>query len=349
VGAETPQPGDVIDGRFEVGAIIGAGSFGIVFRARDRDSGDAVAIKMLRPNAFSMPDLVERFGREADICEQLTHPNTVRLLHFGEVPQGAGAPGVPYMVLDLVRGLPLGGLLDLRGRVNLDEAVHVLGHVLDSLQEAHMLGILHRDLKPNNILLVAPPQRQREPGPGSSLFERLGLPGPGDPLWQDVTALDVKVVDFGLGKVLEVGGRRVKQLTQVGVAAGTAEYMSPEQIRCLPDIDHRADLYGVAMLIHRLLAGSPTYSGETVLDVAGKHLKGDLPALPAPYDQHGVAAVFARAGHKDRDQRYGSAAEMAWALRRLVDPALGDAPPPFEVPPEVDRRRKGFFSRLFGR
>jgi len=338
-----------VDDRFSVGPTIGAGAFGIVYRAEDDKPGNGprlVALKTLRAKAFGMPDLVERFAREAEICESLVHPNIAQLITYGTVDMGR-QKDVPYMVMELIRGLPLGGLVSLRGRLSVDETAHILSHVLDGLHAAHMKGILHRDLKPNNILIAAPKHALREPGEGKDLFDRLGVPGSEDAVWNDLSQLDVKVVDFGLGKMLETGGKRVKRLTRAGVAAGTAEYMSPEQVRAVEDIDHRADIYGVAMLIHRLLTGRSPYEGKTLFEVAKMQVMEPLPPLPDDLHGHPIAAVYQKAGTKDREGRYQSAPEMAYHLRKAANPGADIPKPKFEKPPPV--KKKGFLSRLLRR
>ncbi len=341
--------GSLVDGRFAVGPTIGAGSFGIVYRAEDNRPGDGarfVALKTLRPEAFGIPDLVERFAREADISASLVHPNIVTLVTHGTVEMSQRP--VPYMAMELIRGLPLGGVISLRGRLSIPETTHILSSVLEGLQVAHMQGIVHRDLKPNNILMAAPEDMLSEPGEGADLFKRLGVPSADQEVWRDLVPLNVKVVDFGLGKMLETGGKRVKRLTRAGVAAGTAEYMSPEQVRAVDDVDHRADIYGVAMLIYRLLSGRSAFAGKNPVEVAKMQLFDALPPLPGALADHRIAQVYAKAGSKERDERYDTALEMAYELRRAVDPEAFADRPDFDKPPKV-RPQRGWLSRLFRR
>ncbi len=304
-----------------------------------------VALKMLTPEAFGDSELVARFEREAEICSVLTHPNTVRLIHFGHIEQARRAPDIPYMAMEMVRGLPLGGLVKLRKRLQVEETSHVVAKLLDSLHDAHMNGIVHRDLKPNNILIEAPSDSWTEPKEGKDLFSRLGIPNSKSPIWQDLSQLTVKVVDFGLGKLLEIGDRQVRRLTRAGVGAGTAEYMSPEQVRGESDIDHRADIYGVAMLIYRLVTGEACFDGSSTYDLAIKHLSHAPPALPGELVDHPLNLIFTKASAKDREDRYATVEEMAWELRKAVDEdylavqallASGmAATPDFEAPPEA--------------
>ncbi len=319
---------------------IASGAFGVVFYATDREDGDAdVALKTVRPEVFSRPKLVERFLQEIAICQRLRHPHTARVRASGRHLVGPRGPELPYLVLDLVRGLPLGVVVDKRGPLDDQEAVHVLGALLASLAEAHGLGIVHRDLKPNNILIEARESRVGELGAGDTVAERLGVPGPLDRTWADVTDHGVKVVDFGLGKIIAGSGRRSKALTTLGKAAGTPHYMSPEQVRGGRDVGYRADLYGVGMLLYRVLAARPAFRGS-IGEIALSQLRDPPPPLPEPWTDHPLSEVYERATQKAPEDRYSSANEMGWALRCAVDPALASAPAPaFEPPPPPEGPR----------
>jgi len=329
--------------RFVLRAKVGGGSFGFVYSAHDVETNRAVAVKLLRNHAIDTPELVARFEREATICAELRGPHTARFHEFGTAQRPGMRRPVPFIVFDLVRGASLARVLSHRRRLTVEETVHILVQVLDSLEEAHQLGILHRDLKPDNVMLVPPARCMGEPADHGDVHDVLGIPPIDNPVWQDLTQAWVRVVDFGLGKMLEVDGRKVKPLTKAGMAAGTANYMSPEQLKSV-NLDFRADIYGVAMLMHRMLTGHETYHGKTVGEVAMQQLTAPLPPLPGPLANHPIGTVFAKAGAKDREQRYVSAAEMAHALRCVVDPALAAAAPPtFTRPPEV---RESTFSAL---
>lgn len=347
-----PKAGSTVDERYWIHSVIGAGAFGVVFRARDETNGEKVALKTLLPEATQMPDLVQRFSREARICEQLQNSHTARMLGHGELPAPSPrAQGVPYMVFELVRGLPLGRVLVQRGeRFELHEVIHICIAVLESLTEAHGLGIIHRDIKPDNVMALAPEKTWGNPHDLSTLSGRLGIPPVHHGIWKDLSKLHIKVVDFGLGKILQTGNRKIAPLTRVGVAAGTAHYMSPEQVETANDIDYRSDIYAVAMLLYRLLVGSTPYEGKTAAEVALAHVAEPPVPLPEPWASQPIQNVYLQAAAKRREDRFYSADEMIWALRCVQDPSLIDQDPPdFQTPPEVLPHQRGFFARLFGR
>ena len=343
--------GFLFDGRYTIISKIGGGSFGMVYAAYDSGGRREVAVKVLRKKALNTPDLVARFEREAEICGELSSPHTARLHGFHLAKRTPVHPRMPYMVFDLVRGLPLGTILRERRTVRVSEAAHILIGVLESLDEAHHCGIVHRDMKPDNILCVPPANSFVRPAATGSLTELLGVPALTDPVWMDLETSWIRVVDFGLGKLLPIEDRDVKPLTQAGMAAGTANYMAPEQLRA-ESIDYRADIYGIAMLLHRLITGRETYYGHSIAEVAMAHLSKPLPELPAPLDSSPIAAIFAKGGKKDPDERYATAAEMAHDLRLLLDPTLAElVAPTFERPPEVrtDSGISKALRRLVGR
>lgn len=339
----------LIEDRFKTYHPIGMGSFAGVFWGRDQTSGEHVALKMLKPQAAEVKDLVDRFCREAEIGSLVQHPNAVKFLHFGwyQPPKGSERP---YIALELVRGLPLDELLNHRPGITPNEVAYILASVLDALHAAHMVGVVHRDLKPANVIVQAAPERLLRPNPKGDVAARLGVPGLGDPHWNDLMPLDVKVLDFGLGKLLEVNDRRVAKLTQAGMLAGTAHYMSPEQVKGSADLNHRADIYGAAVLIHRLITGRPPFTSESVAEIARDHLMTPLPDLPDPWCNHRIAAIYHRGGAKKPEDRYQTAAEMAWEFKTIYDESLMFATPPkFETPPPVVKPDKGGFSRWLRR
>lgn len=344
--AQILEIGTVVDQRFEILGTISSGNFGVVYRVLDRTQGTEAALKVLHRTALNIPNHVARFEREARLGKELDHPNIVPHLTSGRLDEALG--GGPYLILALIRGLPLGDLIDARGHLSAAEAVHILGHVLDALDAVHRLGAIHRDLKPDNILLAAAPEHLVPIDAAGSIAGRVGVPEAHTGAWRDLTRCPVTLLDFGLGKFLATEDRDEVMLTAEGMAAGTLYYMSPEQVRARPDVDYRADLYGAAMLLFRMLDGDPPYASNVMLEVADGHLNQAPPALPDDLNLGLLGGVYRKAAAKKRDYRYASAAEMAWALRAANDPVLAAKPPPvFKPPPPL--KPMGLWSRLFGR
>ncbi len=332
-----PIPGSLFADRYLIQSPIGAGAFGAVYSAVDTSDSRVIALKVMKPEAAADDEQVARFRREAEICGLLTHANIVEMV---AADQNASTP---YIAFELVSGAPLGQLVTFRGRLRTAEVVNVLGQVLDALEYAHRLGVVHRDLKPDNILIVVPESQRVPIRHDRTGRERLGLPSPRHPLWQDLSRLQVKVIDFGLGKLQPFARVKSKRLTRAGHFAGTPEYMSPEQIRSSHDIDHRSDIYGCAMLMYRMLSGVAPYRGGTPLARAQRQLAEAIPELPD--GQPELRSVYQRAGGKKANTRYGSAAQMAWALRGTIDEAVRAAPEP-EAADLLKLAKRGFFRRL---
>jgi serine/threonine-protein kinase len=269
------KPGDVLVARYHVDQRIARGAVADVFRARDARGDRSVAIKVLRGAADPAGVEYRRFQREALLLEQLDHPNVARTLDHGISEQGA-----PFIVLELVQGPNLATQLADRGAAGLPATFHVTRQVLLALQTAHALGIIHRDIKPQNILL----------GEG----------------WQ------VKLVDFGLAKTFGPLWQAAR-LTEQGMAVGTPRYMAPEQVRGL-EVDGRVDLYPLGLVMAEMLSGQPLVAGERAAEILPRHVSPQPHVLPQAVTKSPLAAVVARAVAKAPEQRYRSAAEMRAAL-----------------------------------
>ena len=177
-------PGTVIAERYEVRGLISSGNFGMVYRVYDRTAGEDVALKRLHASAQAVPEQLARFEREAKLGSRLDHPNIVPHLASGVLETVHG--GGPYLILALVRGLPLGDLIDTRRRLRVEESVHILAHVLDALDAVHREGAIHRDLKPDNILLASPAHARGDFDMAGSIAARVGVPEP------EVTHMELK-------------------------------------------------------------------------------------------------------------------------------------------------------------
>jgi len=238
-------PGSVIDETYEVDAKIGAGAMGEVYAARHIKLGKRVAIKVIGRRLSEDDAAIERFAMEARTLAQIQHPAIVAVEHVGEL-----ADGRAYFVMEFLRGETLFERLQ-RGRVPLPEALHVLDQIARGLDAAHGEGVTHRDLKPENVFLVH-------------------LPGE-PPI--------IKLVDFGLSKLMAGHVDQRAERTQSGVAIGTPLYMSPEQMRG-PDVDHRTDIYALGCVAYEMLLGVPPFPhAKTAPELYAAHLH-EVPPLP---------------------------------------------------------------------
>jgi serine/threonine-protein kinase len=266
-----PFVGKVIDGRYEIQARIGEGGMGVVYKARQTSIDRVIAIKMLNAQMAADPTWVQRFYNEAKACSRLQHPNTIRMFDFGQ----SAADGRLFMTMEFLDGVSLREALS-KGPIAPGRVVKILIQCCASLAEAHSIGIIHRDIKPDNVFL-------------------LNMAGSPD---------FVKLLDFSVAKLLE--GDRMK--TQAGVVFGTPQYMSPEQGRGLP-LDARSDLYALGILAFEMLTGNVPFNDENPMTVIQMHLQAGVPPLPqsVPYS---VQQIVRRALEKDPSRRYQSAGEM---------------------------------------
>lgn len=291
--------GRVLDGKYEIVAPLGSGGMGTVYRARRIHIGDEVAIKVLHPRLTNDEKLVERFRREARAAAQLHHPNVVTIHDYGEA---RGPGGFAYIVMELVRGESLRDILKREGRLETARAVSLMRDVCAGVGAAHRRSIVHRDIKPDNII-VTPPDEDREHE-------------------------TVKVVDFGIAKLRDLAAEG-STLTEAGMMVGTLFYMSPEQCKGEP-LDSRADVYSLGAMLHEMLAGTPPFTASNITSMIFKHVGEPPPPLPEdlPIPQ-ALRATVLRALSKEPDARPRDASEFA----REVQSALNSAPAPGATPP----------------
>jgi eukaryotic-like serine/threonine-protein kinase len=303
--------GVTIDGRYRLEERIAAGGMGVVYRASRLGLAKPVAIKFLHRSQATLANRRQRFEREAAAMSRLSHPNLVSVIDYGEYEDS------PYLVMDYHQGESLRQLLD-RGPLAPSRAVHLARQLLAGLDSAHASGVVHRDLKPQNVLLV-------------------GKPG------EDL----VKVLDFGVAKLLEGDSNGPSELSvMAGSLLGTAEYMAPEQVRC-EAIDPRTDVYAVGVLLFEMLTGRRPFEAERDLAVLRMQVE-EAPPSPrelAPHISAPLEAAVLRALEKDRAGRWASADEFSKNLGRTPEGRGGlrlptstpTAPvPPLEPEPEPD-------------
>ena len=262
--AEPDLIGAEIDGRYRVLELIGEGGMGKVYLAEHVEIGKRVALKVLHPSYSRMPDLVERFRREARAASKIGHPNIVDVTDSGTTGDGS-----VYFVMEYLEGIELGSVIEREGALDVGRALKITGQICRALAVAHREGIIHRDLKPENIFLIT----------------------------RDGTADVVKVLDFGIAKTTEAEAQRERRLTSPGMAMGTPEYMSPEQAAGRA-ADARCDVYALGAIMYEMVTGIPPYSGDNFMEILTKKATIDPPPpsmvrseLPGPVSELVMAAM----------------------------------------------------------
>ncbi|MFZ9922063.1 MAG: protein kinase domain-containing protein [Candidatus Nanopelagicaceae bacterium] len=272
----------ILGERYELGAMIGTGGMADVYLAQDVRLNRQVAIKILRSDLARDPSFVTRFNKEALSVAALNHPGIVSVYDSGKEDSPSGA--MPYIVMEYVEGKTLRELVNKGERFALNRAVEITEGILIALQYSHKNGIIHRDIKPGNIMIT-------DNG-------------------------DVKVMDFGIARALADTGAT---MTSTWNIIGTAQYLSPEQATGT-QADARSDLYSVGCLLYELLAGRPPFTGDTPVAIAYQHVSA--PLLPITEIQESLDpalnAFFSIALAKDANERYQSANAMLKDLKKLI-------------------------------
>ncbi|MCU0658039.1 MAG: protein kinase, partial [Polyangiaceae bacterium] len=278
------QPGELIHGKYRILKQLADGGMGTIYEARHEVLGTTVALKMLHPNLAKRSNLAERFLQEARVSATLRSPHIVQVLDVEQGPQGA------ILVMELLRGETLQALLDRQTRLDLPVALDHTMQLLQGLEVAHEAGVVHRDLKPDNVFLV---------------------PGPSGPL--------LKLLDFGIAK-LKTSPEFDRGLTRPGVVMGTPEYMAPEQAFSADTVDARADIYAMGVLLFEMLSGQRPVRGEEPKAIAHKVFSGHVTALSAllPSLPMGLVSAVHRAMAPSPQGRFASVAEMRQALLPFV-------------------------------
>ncbi len=284
----------MVDGRYELLEHIGQGGFGVVFRTRDVTNENIVALKMLLPHAVSVKGVPERFQREVQLASQLTHASSVAVYDHGEYSPEPNSAGLPYLVMELLKGKTLKEHLRGVRRMTVEDTIAMLVQTLGSLAEAHDRGIVHRDIKPDNIFLC-------------------------DTYWENGQRV-VKVLDFGIAKAISGNwdDETYQKLTKTGTVAGTPDYMAPEQAVGDSDISPALDIYAIGCVAFEMITGRVPYIGKTPMETAFKHISEAVPELPEPFNEHFIGQVIYRAMSKEPSQRFMDASHMKRALEQGV-------------------------------
>ena len=295
--------GRVISGRYVIQAIVGTGGMAVVYRAFDKKKNRIVAIKVLRPEFESDEEFVRRFSREAEAASKVSHENIVNMLDVGTDGD------LRYIVMEYVDGQTLKDMIRQQGFLNPDTAIRMTIRILAAVDHAHRNGIVHRDIKPQNILVDADGH--------------------------------VKVADFGIARLKAAQTTRVDSDGQGISALGSVHYFSPEQARG-EVADEKSDLYSVGVVMYETLTGQVPFDGETSVSVALKHVH----EAPKSMREHraniskALDEVVMRALCKDATKRYQTAAEMAADLRKTITHPEGGFVKYPKAPEEIEKERE---------
>jgi serine/threonine-protein kinase len=300
-------------GNYRLDKILGRGGMGTVYCGEHVYIKKPVAVKVLHPQFARYTEAVNRFLREARAASSINHPNIVDVTDFGLL-----GDGLVYFVMEFLDGKSLEDVIEREGAVELHRAINIANQMALALEAAHDQGVIHRDLKPDNVMLLARPGRRdlvriatgdpSRPGGGMG-----GLPGPSDqPVTERERTWDfVKLLDFGIAKVL-IPDELTAETVQ-GAVFGTPEYMSPEAARG-EDVDHRADIYSLGVILFDMLTGRPPFEAQAANEVLQMqiHRPPPSPREFAPHREITEAAekVILKAMQKDADRRYQSMGEL---------------------------------------
>jgi eukaryotic-like serine/threonine-protein kinase len=271
------QIGDVPGGRYEILQLLGEGGMGAVYKATDRELDRFVALKVIRPELASDPSILARFKQELLLAHQVTHRNVIRIYDLGE------AQGVKFITMEFIEGKDLRSLIRERKKFTPEEAVDVIQQVCQALQAAHSVNVIHRDLKPQNIM-------------------------------QDASGR-ILVMDFGLARTVAGEG-----MTQTGALVGTMEYMSPEQALG-KDLDQRSDLFALGLILYEMLTGKTPFQAESALASLIKRTQERAKPVSDIDDRipGALSGIVSKCLERDLDQRYQSASEILSDLNTWKD------------------------------
>jgi serine/threonine-protein kinase len=292
-GAPPIEPGQVLGGKYRVDSILARGGMGVVVEATHLQLRQRVAIKFCRSEGLSEPTAVERFFREARAASAIRSEHVVRIMDVGSLDSGAPDTlpyGVPYIVMEYLEGSDLAHVLRARGALPVAEAVGYVLQACEAIAEAHIAGIVHRDLKPANLVLT----RRAD----------------GSPV--------VKVVDFGISKVRVLEGEGA--ITDEALLMGTPFYMSPEQLTATRDVDARADVWALGVILFELVTAAQPFRADTGPELCARILTGPPDRLAAvrPDASAALEDAILRCLEKDPAARFADVGELALALAPLA-------------------------------
>ena len=293
-------PGMIIRNKYEILGRLGIGGMGVVYRGRHLTFNEVCAIKIVNDAIAGDANFLQRFQTEAVVTRKLRHPNAVRVDDFDYTDDGR-----PFIVMELVEGKNIGEILHAEGPLRVSRGVRVATQAARALGVAHKLGIVHRDIKPGNIILATDEQGQET----------------------------AKVLDFGIAKLLEAAGDAKPGMTMTGMMVGTPLYMSPEQFmgkKAGDDIDGRTDIYSLGVVLYQMVTARLPFEGDTIYSLMMQHMEGNprpphelVPELNIP---ESLSRVILKAIDKSRDKRFQTAEEFIAGLDQAESDQATNAP-----------------------
>ena len=283
---EDPLIGQTLASKYRIDKLIKTGGMGSVYRGKHVLMDKTVAIKVLRPSLAVDDAVVARFSREAKAASKISHPHAVSVTDFGEAENG-----VVFLVMEYLDGRTLKEVINSVGSLPLDQAVEIIRQVAGALDVAHSQGVVHRDLKSDNIMLVSHNGDQ----------------------W-------AKVLDFGIAKIQQAEGVRDVEITEANLVVGTPQYMSPEQCSQTGPLDPRSDIYSLGIIVYEMLVGKVPFTGESPTVIMMKQVQDPPPSILSvrPELPEEADAIIQRALAKQPLDRYQTAGDLAAALTSLV-------------------------------
>ncbi|MBX9671502.1 MAG: protein kinase [Candidatus Obscuribacterales bacterium] len=268
---------------------IGTGGMGAVYKVLDRELDKHFAIKVLQSNLAKDSVALKRFEQEVESASKLAHPNLVAVYGYDRLPDGS-----PFLIMDFLEGNNLSQMIKEKGTLSCEQALDVFLQIAHGLAHAHERGVVHRDIKPTNIIVTA------------------GADG----------RLTVKIVDFGIAKALPTANRETHNLTETGEVFGSPDYMSPEQ--CLGFmLDHRSDVYSLGCLMYEAMTGNTPFAGANPIQLVVKHINEEVPEFPAEAkrkkETQRLENVVLRCLEKDQSNRYQSMESLIGDLQAVKD------------------------------
>ena len=267
--------GSTFAGRYQVIEELGKGGMGNVYKVFDKKIKEKVALKLLKPEIAADEKTIERFSNELKFARKISHRNVCRMYDLSE------EEGAHYITMEYVPGEDLKSMIGMIGQFSAGKTIYVAKQLCEGLAEAHRMGVVHRDLKPQNIMI-----------------DREG---------------NARIMDFGIARSL-----RTKGITEAGVMIGTPEYMSPEQVDA-KEVDNRSDIYSLGVILYEMVTGRVPFPGETPLSIAVKH-KTEQPRNPREFNAQipeDLSRMIMRCMEKDKEKRYQGAEELLSELEKI--------------------------------